>query len=80
MNRRLTAIYREGGFFPQQPCDLREESEVSLIVQGPSKRPPEITDPEEIGRILQMVTERMRRNPLPTQAPRFTRDDLHGRP
>ncbi len=79
MNRRLKAIYREGGFVLQQPCDLPEESEVSLIVQGPARLPPEITDHGEVVRVLKIVTERMRKNPLPPQAPRFSREDLHGR-
>jgi hypothetical protein len=79
MSRRLKAIYREGGFIIQQPCDLPEESEVSLIVQGPAKLPPEITDQGEVVRVLRMVAERMRSNPLPAQTPRLTREDLHGR-
>jgi hypothetical protein len=79
MNRSLKAIYRGGGFIPQQPCDLPEESEVSLIVQGPGKCQPKITDQGEVVRILKLVTERMKQNPLPTSAPRFTREDLHGR-
>ena len=79
MKRWLKAIYRSGGFIPQQPCDLPEESEVHLIVQGPSKQPPDITDKGEAMRVLRMVTERMKQNPLPAEAPRFTREDLHGR-
>ncbi len=79
MSQRIKAIYRKGGFFVLEPCDIPEESEVELIVEGPIKIAPEITDRQEAARVLAVVTERMRRNPLPQQAPRFTREELHER-
>jgi hypothetical protein len=42
-------------------------------------QPPEVTTPEERARILENVVERMKRNPLPSNAPRFSRDEMHER-
>jgi hypothetical protein len=44
-----------------------------------NKLPPKIEDPAERSRILRMVGQNMRNNPLPANAPRFTRDELHER-
>jgi hypothetical protein len=80
MVQRLKAIYRNGAFIPQAPCDLPEESEVELTVHGSGVIPPRVTDPEERKRILDQLVERMRSNPIPTDAPRrFTREELHER-
>jgi predicted DNA-binding antitoxin AbrB/MazE fold protein len=75
----VRAIYRAGAFIPQEPCDLPEGAAVELIIHRPGIYPPEITDPEEQARLLKLVTERMMRNPIPADAPRFTRDELHER-
>jgi hypothetical protein len=79
MNRNVKAIYRNGNFIVKEACNIPEGSEVDLIVQGPLVLPPAITDPVEVRRLLVEITERMKQNPLPEQAPRFTREDLHGR-
>jgi predicted DNA-binding antitoxin AbrB/MazE fold protein len=79
MMQRLKAIYQNGAFVPQTPCDLPENSEVELIIEGPRVLPPTITDPEERKRILAEMVERMRANPIPTDAPHFTREELHER-
>ena len=79
MSQRLKAIYREGVFIPQTPCDLPEDSEVELIIEEPRVIPPAVTDPEERKRILKRMVERMRANPIPADAPRFTREELHER-
>jgi hypothetical protein len=52
---------------------------VQLIIQGPVAIPPIVTDPAERARVLSAVMERMQRNPLPVNAPRWTRDQLHER-
>ena len=44
-----------------------------------NKLPPKIEDTAERSRILRMVGQNMRNNPLPANAPRFTRDELHER-
>jgi predicted DNA-binding antitoxin AbrB/MazE fold protein len=78
--QRLKAIYRNGAFVPQVPCDLPEESEVELTVHESGTITPEVTDPEERKRALERLTERMRANPIPADAPRrFTREELHER-
>jgi predicted DNA-binding antitoxin AbrB/MazE fold protein len=79
MYQKLRAIYHEGAFLLQEPCDLPEGVEVELIVQTTPILPPEVTDLVERGRILQVVTQRMKQNPIPGTAPRFTREELHER-
>ena len=77
--KRVRAVYRSGTFVLQEPCDVPEGSEVALVVQIPRVLVPELTDPLERERLLEVIAERMRQNPLPTEAPRFTREDLHER-
>ena len=80
MAQRLKAIYQNGAFIPQSPCDLPENSEVDLVIERPHVLPPLVTDPEERKRILAQLVERMRSNPIPAEAPlRFTREELHER-
>ena len=78
--QRLKAIYQNGAFVPQTPCDLPENSEVDLIIETPRVIPPKVTDPEERKRILEELIQSMRDNPIPANAPaRFTREELHER-
>jgi predicted DNA-binding antitoxin AbrB/MazE fold protein len=80
MSQTLKAIYRDGAFIPQVPCDLPEGAEVELTVSEPRSLPPPVTDPEERKRILEEMVARMRANPIPADAPRrFTREELHER-
>jgi len=79
MIHELRAVYRAGVFVPGEACDLPENSEVDLIVQGPLVTHPEVTEQGERARILRSVTERMQRNPIPPNAQPFARDELHGR-
>ena len=79
MSQRLKAIYHDGVFVPQTPCDLPEESEVELIVQGPQLIPPKITGSDARARTLKAVVERMQHNPLPSAAPHLTREVLYER-
>ena len=80
MSQTLKAIYRDGTFIPQAPCDLPEGAEVELTIHDPHTIPPTVTDLEERKRILREVVENMRANPLPAEAPRrFTREELHER-
>jgi len=79
MSQRLKAIYQRGAFIPQSPCNLPENAEVELIIENPHVLPPLVTDPEERKRILAEMVERMRANPIPANAPRFTREELHDR-
>ena len=79
MTFKLKAIYRKGAFVPETACNLPEESEVELIVQRPLVVPPEISDREERKRLLKEIVARMQQNPVPANAPRFTREQLHER-
>lgn len=79
MNRKIKAIYRDGSFIPQEPCDLPEEAEVDLIIQGPAVIPPQVLDPKEKELILKRLKRRILQNPIPDEAPVFTRDELHER-
>ncbi len=79
MAQSLKAIYRNGAFIPQTPCDLPEGAEVELTVHASNIIPPGEKDPEERKRILARMVERMKANPIPADAPRFTREELHER-
>lgn len=79
MSQRVRAIYQNGAFIPQVPCDLPENSEVELVIESPRALPPLVTDPEERKRIMEELIQNMRSNPLPENAPRFTREELHER-
>jgi len=76
---RIHAVFREGKFVPQEPCDLPEAAEVQLTVERPNLTPPAVTDPLDRQRILNEIVQHMAANPLPPNAPKFTRDELHER-
>ena len=79
METSITAVYQNGVFVPTVACSLPENTPVEVSVKGPTIIPPRVTDPDEQVRIRRKVLERMRRNPLSPDAPRFTRDELHER-
>jgi predicted DNA-binding antitoxin AbrB/MazE fold protein len=79
MSQRIKAVFQNGKFIPQQSCDLPDGSEVELIVENPRVIRPEEKDPAEKRRILKAMIERMKQNPIPADAPRFSRDELHER-
>jgi len=79
MSQRIKAVFHDGAFIPEQPCDLPEGSEVELIVERPLSLPPTEKDPEARKRIMKAMIERMKQNPIPADAPRFSRDELHER-
>ncbi|HEY0404213.1 MAG TPA: antitoxin family protein [Pyrinomonadaceae bacterium] len=75
----MKAIYQNGAFIPQAPCNLPDGLEVELTVHEARAIPPKVTDPEERKRILKEVVDSMLQNPYPADAPRFTREELHER-
>lgn len=79
MSQRIRAVFRDGAFIPQQQCDLPEGSEVELTIDDPYTIPPQITDPDERRKALEKLVRRMRENPIPENAPRYTREELHER-
>jgi predicted DNA-binding antitoxin AbrB/MazE fold protein len=79
MSETIKAIFQNGVFIPQQPCNLPEGSEVKLIVHDPYTIQPEVTDPAERAALLKEIVQGMKDNPIPANAPRFTREELHER-
>ncbi len=80
MSTAINATFRNGVFVPSEPCDLPNETEVRLVIEGRSTViPPSVTDPQERAKIMAGLIERMRNNPIPANAPRFTREELHER-
>lgn len=73
------AVFRDGAFVPQTPCDLPNNSEVELSLRGPSISQAPVQDKDERASILRQVTQRMRENALPVAASTLTRDSLHER-
>lgn len=79
MSQRIKAVFQNGAFIPEQDCGLPDGSEVELIIESTLTLPPAVKDPEERKRILKAMIERMKQNPIPADAPRFSRDELHER-
>ena len=80
MQDTFRAVYRNGSFVPVVPCHLPEETEVEVVVPDkPRIIPPQVTDPAEQARVRRKVVASMRSNPIPGNAPRFTREELHER-
>lgn len=79
MPQSLKAIYRNGTFVLQTAFELPEETEVELLVQSPQTLSPPIADIEAKRQFLKALVERMQQNPIPMNAPQFTRDTLHER-
>jgi hypothetical protein len=79
MSQKLKAVYHGGAFVPQAPCDVPEDSEVELLIQGPFLLSAEVMEPGERDHILKTLVKRMKLNPLPLEARSFTRDEVHER-
>ncbi len=75
----LKAIYRNGTFIPQTAFDLPEETEIELLIQSPQIMSPPISDLETKQVFLKSLVERMQKNPIPLNSPRFTREMLNER-
>jgi hypothetical protein len=75
----MPAVFRDGAFHPQQPCDLPNESKVLLFVESSPAESSGALDEQERRKILERVTMRMRNNPLPANDPKITRDWIHER-
>ncbi len=72
MIEKARAVHQDGAFLP-------ENTEVGLPAQPSMTRGPTVCDVEERTRILQGLTERMKKNCLPSETPRLRRDELHER-
>jgi predicted DNA-binding antitoxin AbrB/MazE fold protein len=79
MSHRIRAVFQNGAFIPEQDCGLPDGSEVELTIESTLTLRPAVKDPEEKKRILKAMIERMKQNPIPADAPSFSRDELHER-
>ncbi len=79
MPQTLKAVYRSGTFILKTACNLSEGIEVELFVQSAQVAPPTIADIATRQNFLKLLVERMQQNPIPSNAPHFTRDMLHER-
>lgn len=82
MSVRIRAIYKDGAFVPVTTGELsgvRENAEVEITLHDSYTLPPIVTDPEERAKIICELLNRMKANPIPVNAPRFTREELHER-
>ena len=75
MLKPIRAVYRDGVFVPEALPELADGTPVEVTVAGPTV----VTDPAERKKILDRLIERMRSNPLPEDAPKFTREEMHER-
>ena len=51
MNRTITATYRDGAFYPTEPCDFPDGATVTLIEKKPTRAEPYI--PTMVNRIVE---------------------------
>jgi predicted DNA-binding antitoxin AbrB/MazE fold protein len=79
MTQALKAIYRNGAFILETAYDLPEGTEVELLIQSPQVVSPPISVAETKQHFLKSLIERMQQNPIPPNAPHFTREMLHER-
>jgi predicted DNA-binding antitoxin AbrB/MazE fold protein len=80
MQEILRAVYRNGAFVPVVPCSLPEETEVEVCVRdGADVIPPLEPDAARRAKIKKRLLERMSNAPLPPDAPKLSRDQLHER-
>lgn len=76
---RIRAVFRDGKFEPVEPCALPESQEVEITVESPRIIPSSITDPALRAQAMEELVARMEANPLPANAPKLTRDQMHER-
>jgi predicted DNA-binding antitoxin AbrB/MazE fold protein len=79
MIRRIAATYKNGVFVPDEECNLPENARVQVKVESECLIPPKVLDERERKAILKRMAERRRRNQIPENAPRFTREELYER-
>ncbi|MGI8980170.1 MAG: antitoxin family protein [Pirellulaceae bacterium] len=79
MNLIFTATYRNGVFLPDQKIDLPEGTRVKLRILPDNVVPPLVTDPIERQQVLQRLFRMMEENPIPPDAPKLSREEMHER-
>lgn len=73
MLEEIPAVYRDGVFVPEAPCQLADNTKVRVIVGSGSVQvpPPVVTDPAERQRIVEETLARMRANQVPSGASQY---------
>jgi predicted DNA-binding antitoxin AbrB/MazE fold protein len=79
MYQKIKAKYHKGVFIPKESFDFPENSEVEIIVESSLILYPEVSNIQERAKILKNLTERMKKNSIPTGTIRLTREELHER-
>ncbi len=77
--KTILAVYRDGAFHPIEPRDLPEGTMGKVVALPKGVTPPEEPDPKKRRAIGSELVRDMMAHPLPPNAPRFTRDELHER-
>jgi predicted DNA-binding antitoxin AbrB/MazE fold protein len=75
----VEAVFENGAFRPASPVSLPEGARVRLSIEKTRDEDAEMLTTEQRRGIRRQVVERMRRNPLPEDAPQFRRDDIYDR-
>jgi predicted DNA-binding antitoxin AbrB/MazE fold protein len=78
MIQRIRAVYRNGAFIPEENVDFAEDTHVEITVESAAEPRAELSE-EERQRLTLELLRSMQANPLPPDAPRFTREQLHER-
>lgn len=79
MPQSWQTIYRNGAFISQTAFGLPEGIDVELLVQTSQITLPSIADEAAKQQFLRALAKRMQQNPIPLNAPHFSRDALHER-
>ena len=80
MTTTLNAIFEHGAFRPETPVDIPDGAHVQIAVEYPFEPGGgRVVSESEKQSIVRRVVERMMRNPLPADAPRFARDEMYDR-
>lgn len=83
----IEAVYKNGAFVPEKSFDFPEGARVKIVIETVVQesetksniQEPTITDPEERKKVLAQLIENMKSNPIPPEAPKFTREELYER-
>lgn len=72
MLNRFQAVYRDGAFIPNEPCQLAENTEVDLIMSPSHNNMKEIIDSDVRKEILHALLRRIRQTSLATSSASLT--------
>ena len=79
MTQTVKVIYQHGAFVPLEPLHLPENTEIEITIRDPLIIPSTISDPSKKLDVMRDLIRSMQKNPIPSNAPKFTRDELHER-